>query len=242
MWDRWHHSCVICSHCFYFSLKHITSSKCLLCKELAASVRSIQRHLHDMHPGHSTASTNHCLHCRFIANHMPTVKMASQSVYCSSTFSGCEHLIPIKFWGWCPYRPGQKLAKSLYWASTTSIWHGNSCVAFANIFSELTECPLFSEPCYLNGNESAPRCQFVTLPLGLQLQALWHRQVTVMKLRDWLRRTAKALAQESSEDGILDYDEICCGSEYLNLVKTGQISDHDMYFIFEQFYMPLRLN
>ena len=104
----------------------------------------------------------------------------------------------------------------------------NSCIAFTSIFSELIRCPSCGEPRYENSNQSTPRRQFVTLPLGPQLQALWRNPVTVAKLQDRLRRTAEVLSQQNDEGGIQDYDDICCGTEYLNLVKSSQISDHDM--------------
>ena len=37
--------------------------------------------------------------------------------------------------------------------------------------------------------------------------------------------------QINTDGGIQDYDNICCGSEYLDLVKSGQISDNDMVLV-----------
>ena len=38
-------------------------------------------------------------------------------------------------------------------------------------------------------------------------------------------------AQHSTDDGVQDYDNICCGSEYLDCVESGQISDNNMLLI-----------
>jgi hypothetical protein len=74
-------------------------------------------------------------------------------------------------------------------------------------------------------NMSIPQCQFVTLPIGPQLQALWHHPITVAKLQDGLQC---ALTQRNTEKGIQDYDNVCCGSDYLDLVKSGTIHDNNM--------------
>jgi hypothetical protein len=38
--------------------------------------------------------------------------------------------------------------------------------------------------------------------------------------------------QCNTDGSIQDYDNICCGSEYLDLVESGQIADDDMLLIF----------
>lgn len=68
----------------------------------------------------------------------------------------------------------------------------------------------------------------MTLPIGPQLQALWRHPISVAKVRDRLRRTKILLAQRNTDGGIQDYDDVCCSSEYLDLVESGEISDNDM--------------
>jgi hypothetical protein len=53
----------------------------------------------------------------------------------------------------------------------------------------------------------------------------------VAKLRDHLQCTTIILAQHNTDGSIQDYNDICCGSEYLDLVKSGQISDNDMLLV-----------
>lgn len=109
----------------------------------------------------------------------------------------------------------------------------NTCLAYTGTFSSLTECPFCGERRYKqcpdpDMDPKVPRRQFISLPIGPQLQALWRHPESVAKLRDRLRRTELLLAQRNTDDGVQDYDDICCGSEYLNLVESGQISDNDM--------------
>jgi len=107
----------------------------------------------------------------------------------------------------------------------------NSCMAFTGPFSELKKCQFCNEDRFQpshNNDTSIPHRQFVTLPIGPQLQALWHHPVTVAKLRDRLQRTCNALTHRHTGKGIQDYDDICCGSEYLDLVESGKIRDNDM--------------
>jgi hypothetical protein len=108
----------------------------------------------------------------------------------------------------------------------------NSCMAFTGPFSELKKCLYCSEDRFrVSQNDDMtdiPRRQFVTLPIGPQIQALWRHPITVAKLRDRLKRTREALTHRNTERGIQDYNDICCGSEYLDLVESGKIRDNDM--------------
>jgi len=107
----------------------------------------------------------------------------------------------------------------------------NTCLAYTGPFAPLTNCPFCGEHQYkhhLHVDSKTPCHQFVTLPLGPQLQALWRHPISVAKLRDRLRHTAVLLAQCNTDGGIQDYDDVCCGSEYLDLVESGQISENDV--------------
>jgi hypothetical protein len=104
-------------------------------------------------------------------------------------------------------------------------------MAFTGPFSTHDKCRFCNEDRFQrskHGDKSIPRRQFVTLPLGPQLQALWRHPITVTKLRDRLQRTSEALTQRKTEKGIQQYNDICCGSEYLDLVESGKILENDM--------------
>ena len=110
----------------------------------------------------------------------------------------------------------------------------NTCLAFTGTFAPLTVCPHCGERRYEQHHDIEPkvaRRQFVTLPIGPQLQALWRHPVSAAKIRDRLRRTRILVAQRNTDDGVQDYEDICCGSEYLDLIESGQISDNDMLLI-----------
>ncbi|KAF8238029.1 hypothetical protein L208DRAFT_1004018, partial [Tricholoma matsutake] len=52
----------------------------------------------------------------------------------------------------------------------------NTCLAYTGPFTPLTACPFCGECRYEqhhNIDPKIPHCQFVTLPIGPQLQALW---------------------------------------------------------------------
>ena len=107
----------------------------------------------------------------------------------------------------------------------------NSCMAFTGPFSELKKCLFCSEDHFQNSHNSnmSILCrQFVTLPIGLQLQALWCHPIMVAKLRDHLWHTRKALTYRNTENGIQNYDDICCGSKYLDLVESRKIHNNNM--------------
>ena len=65
----------------------------------------------------------------------------------------------------------------------------NTCLAYTGPFSPLTECPFCGEYRYeqhLDVDSKTPHHQFITLPIGPQLQALWRHPISVAKLRDRL--------------------------------------------------------
>ncbi|KAF9035572.1 hypothetical protein BJ165DRAFT_1305941, partial [Panaeolus papilionaceus] len=50
----------------------------------------------------------------------------------------------------------------------------HTCVSYTGPFSTLEQCPICTTPCFtLDGQKQVPQCQFQTIPLGPQLQALW---------------------------------------------------------------------
>ena len=75
----------------------------------------------------------------------------------------------------------------------------NTCLAYTGIFDTLTLCPFCGECWYEQHHDTEEpkiaRCQFITLPIGPQLQALWQHSISVAKLQDCLRQTTNLLAQ-----------------------------------------------
>jgi len=110
----------------------------------------------------------------------------------------------------------------------------NTCLAYTGTFATLTECPFCGECQYqqhLDIDSRSPCHQFITIPIGPQLQALWWHPISVVKLQDCLWCTMVLLAQHNTDGSIQDYNDVCCGSEYLDLVKSRQICDNDMLLV-----------
>ena len=110
----------------------------------------------------------------------------------------------------------------------------NTCLAYTGTFATLIECLFCGEQQYqqhLDIDSRTSHCQFVTISIGPQLQALWWHPISVAKLWDCLWHTTVLLAQHNTDGGIQDYNNICCGAEYLDLVESGQICDNNMLLV-----------
>jgi hypothetical protein len=110
----------------------------------------------------------------------------------------------------------------------------NSCLAFTGPFSHLQACPVCGEPRYdpiqLNlKRKNIPRKEQCTILLGPQIQALRRSETSAheAKYRDEkTQEIFKALDELTSDDNFV-YDDILCGSQYLNLANELQLTDDD---------------
>jgi len=103
----------------------------------------------------------------------------------------------------------------------------NSCLAYAGPWTECEHCPLCNEPRY--DLHQTSRRQFYTLPIGPQLQALWRISDGARAMRYRERRTQELLAELLDNNGDLHvYDDILCGSDYLDQVIDNRIKSGDM--------------
>ena len=109
----------------------------------------------------------------------------------------------------------------------------NSCVGFTGPFTNLEECPRCSQPCYdvkefrkSGGRKKIPRKVFTTFPLGPQLQARWKSQEMAQKMS--YRRNKMHKELDRNRDDAYVFDDIFCGSDYLDAVENGDIKDKDM--------------
>ena len=109
----------------------------------------------------------------------------------------------------------------------------DSCAAFTGPFAHLEECPLCHEPRYneeelrkSNGKTKIPRKAFTTFPAGPQLQAHWRSpEMAQQMLYRWDKTRELLQKRDRGEDYV--YDDIFCGSDYLDAVKRGKIKDYD---------------
>ena len=110
----------------------------------------------------------------------------------------------------------------------------NSCIAYTpGPWANHQECHFCHEPRYdplkSTANKNVPRQQFYTFPIGPQLQALWRTVDGAKCMRYRERRTAEILAELEGNDGnIAFYNNVFCGSDYLDQVIEGQIKSGNM--------------
>lgn len=115
----------------------------------------------------------------------------------------------------------------------------NTCLAYTGPSSDLESCPKCGELRWdtvklteSNGKKKQAACEFHTIPLGPQLQALWRSSESTNHIRHCFRRTQKILAILQNNLGKLDeYDDIYCGADYLRAVQDGNIAKHDMLLL-----------
>lgn len=108
----------------------------------------------------------------------------------------------------------------------------DSCIGFTGPFKDLEECPRCYQPRYdqdqlrkSDGKKKVPRKVFTTFPLGPQLQARWKSPEMAQKMFYRRDKTQEELGRERDEEYI--YDDIFCGSDYLDAVRKGAINDYD---------------
>jgi len=115
----------------------------------------------------------------------------------------------------------------------------NTCIAYTGPFSELKTCTKCMLPRYdpqalaaSGGVRKIPQWQFLTLPIGLQLQALWHTPEGAQAMRYRLNLTKalfqKADARPDKKIVIDEYKDIFHGDVYRDAVRSGKIKDDDM--------------
>lgn len=110
----------------------------------------------------------------------------------------------------------------------------NSCHTFTGPFADLDHCSVCGEARYEPielemHNKKIPRQQFHTIPLGPQLQALRRSSNSSQEMNYRAEKTLDVLAAYAGTEDPLDfvYDDIFCGSEYMDLIERTQLSNYD---------------
>jgi hypothetical protein len=110
----------------------------------------------------------------------------------------------------------------------------NSCLAFTGPFSHLQACPVCGEPRYdpiqLNlKRKNIPRKEQCTILLGPQIQALRRSETSAReaKYRDEKTQEILKVLEELTNDDDFVYDDILCGSQYINLANELRLTDDD---------------
>ena len=104
----------------------------------------------------------------------------------------------------------------------------DTCVGYTGPFRDCDRCPICGQDRYRAGTRD-PRRQFITIPLGPVIQALYGSPETADKMHYRERATAEILEYARTHDGnINEYNDTTCGRDYLKAVETGKIKDHDV--------------
>ena len=75
-----------------------------------------------------------------------------------------------------------------------------------------------------------PPWQFVTIPLGPVIQALYGSPETAGKMHYHKQAMAKILEYAQMHGGMLkEYNDTTCGCDYLEAFKAGKIKNDDIY-------------
>ena len=109
----------------------------------------------------------------------------------------------------------------------------DSCAAFTGPFAQLEECPRCYKPRYnqeelrkSNGKKKVPQKVFTTFPLGPQLQARWKSPQMAQQMFYRREKTRELLEKRARSESYI-YNDVFCGSDYLESVESGNINNYD---------------
>jgi len=104
----------------------------------------------------------------------------------------------------------------------------DTCVGFTGPLADCDRCPMCGKERYRSGTRD-PHRQFVTIPLGPVIQALYGLLETAEKMHYREHTTTEILEYAQTYDGNLkEYSNTTCGCEFLNAVETRRIKNHDV--------------
>ncbi len=108
----------------------------------------------------------------------------------------------------------------------------NSCVAFTGPYIDEDYCPKCKEPkcCPISGKYYQ---DFHTMPIGPILQALWRDPKSASRFEYRRSKTREIIEELRSNAGTLsNYEDFFHGSDYLEHVRSGNITDNDIVLMF----------
>jgi hypothetical protein len=106
----------------------------------------------------------------------------------------------------------------------------NGCIGYTGPFSELEICITCGQKRYdIVSEKPVPRKQFYTLPLALQLQALWRTPEGAESMGYRMRCTEKIFSElEANEGRHTRFTDFFHGMDYLEAVRENRITCDDM--------------
>jgi hypothetical protein len=104
----------------------------------------------------------------------------------------------------------------------------DTCVGFTGPLNDCDHCPMCGKDRYRPGTREAHR-QFITIPLGPVIQALYGSLETAEKMHYRERTTAEVLEYARAHGGkFKEYSDTTCGRDYLDAIESGKIGKDDV--------------
>jgi hypothetical protein len=115
----------------------------------------------------------------------------------------------------------------------------NSCIAYTGLFLELESCPVCSQPRYdqfwlqvSDGKDRTPCQEFHTIPIGLQIQALYHALETAVHAHYLHQEQSYVLSEVESKSCLAEYLNVLHGSDLIDVFEDGHIEEDDIVLMF----------
>ncbi|EKM84453.1 transposase 21 superfamily [Agaricus bisporus var. burnettii JB137-S8] len=104
----------------------------------------------------------------------------------------------------------------------------NSCIGFTGPYSSLDACPKCASPRFYQDTQR-PQKQFMTIPIGPIIQALYSSPTVSQEMHYLEKRLAENLAYATNNGGkIRVYDDTACGSNLLMAHASGKFHREDV--------------
>lgn len=108
----------------------------------------------------------------------------------------------------------------------------NSCLAYTNHHAEKTHCSICGESRYdtvqlEQFGKKVARQTFATIPIGPQIQALYRSPESAEAMGYRNRKTKEILQQLADHGELEEWDDVFCGSEYIEAVAREDITEND---------------
>ena len=104
----------------------------------------------------------------------------------------------------------------------------DTCVGFTGPLLDLDSCPICGKDRYRTGTRE-PHRQFITIPLGPIIQALYGSPEIAEKMHYREQATTEILDYARTHNGkVKEYNDTTCGRDYLEAVEDGRIKSDDV--------------
>ncbi|TFK58987.1 hypothetical protein BDN72DRAFT_966192 [Pluteus cervinus] len=155
---------------------------------------------------------------------------AAKNVYDSFKVAAELHNPETDFWSF------EKVKSKIEWLSGVvpieQHMCPDSCIAYTGPYSGLDHCPFCDLPRYKDEESKLPHRTFSTIPLGPVLQSLYKSPEMAKNMDHRAKQTCEILKKRQEMHEVDPFDDVYCGSDYLDAVEAGLIKDDDIVFQF----------